>query len=96
MAKKPLQRPLAGCHRGCLCSCHLTGAKHVVPYCDASDRIKLNRRLELYYKQVKESAKKRSCNRHVDCDAADRAVKAKGGFAAAHCNDECCEECFGN
>lgn len=37
----------------------------------------------------------RSCNRHDDCDKADEAVKAKGGFAASHCHDECCDECFG-
>jgi len=39
--------------------------------------------------------KKRSCNRHNDCDKADADVKAKGGFAASHCHDDECEDCFG-
>ena len=37
----------------------------------------------------------RSCNRHLDCDAADAKVKAEGGFYASHCHDDCCEDCFG-
>lgn len=35
---------------------------------------------------------KRTCNRHVDCDAADEVAKANHGTFAAHCRDDC----FGN
>lgn len=38
----------------------------------------------------------RSCNRHLDCDAADRAAQERGASRASHCHDDCCEECFGN
>lgn len=49
---------------------------------------------------------KRSCNRHDDCDAADRKVQERYNTAsprekinlprnAEHCDDKCCEECFG-
>lgn len=38
----------------------------------------------------------RTCNRHVDCDAADERAKANGLLCAEHCRDECCEDCFGN
>lgn len=38
----------------------------------------------------------RGCNRHYDCDAADAKAKAAGYFAADHCHDECCEDCFGS
>jgi hypothetical protein len=38
----------------------------------------------------------RTCNRHVDCDEADRRAKELGWrFGAAHCYDEFCEDCFG-
>lgn len=48
--------------------------------------------------------KKRTCNRHDDCDAADAEVRAEGrkdryGMTltrADHCNDDCCEDCFGS
>lgn len=48
-----------------------------------------------------------SCNLHVDCEAADRAVASTGGrivqtyygpkvlFTAVHCDDASCEDCFG-
>jgi hypothetical protein len=39
-------------------------------------------------------AKKRSCNRHDDCDAADALAKSKGR-STDHCHDSCCEDCFG-
>jgi len=39
---------------------------------------------------------KRTCNRHVDCDAADARAKAAGQHWADHCNDDCCEDCFGS
>lgn len=51
------------------------------------------------------SVKKRTCNRHDDCDAADirqRTVGPKDYYGrpvhdtADHCHDECCDECFGN
>lgn len=44
---------------------------------------------------------KRSCNRHDDCDEAERKVMEKHGIerhqisASFHCHDECCEDCFG-
>lgn len=39
----------------------------------------------------------RTCNRHKDCDEADRAVAAKGRTLwADHCHDEDCEDCFGS
>lgn len=37
---------------------------------------------------------RRSCNRHVDCDAHD--AKPDANPFTDHCNDECCEDCFGN
>jgi hypothetical protein len=38
----------------------------------------------------------RECNRHTDCDAADKQMRAAGyPLGAEHCDDECCEECFG-
>lgn len=41
-------------------------------------------------------ADKNSCNRHVDCAAADAKARAKGrGLGAEHCHDDCCEDCFG-
>jgi hypothetical protein len=40
--------------------------------------------------------KKRSCNRHDDCDKADIETKARGGNPLiSHCNDDTCEDCFG-
>lgn len=36
-----------------------------------------------------------SCNRHADCDKADRMARRGGRHRAEHCHDECCEECFG-
>ena len=39
---------------------------------------------------------KRTCNRHDDCEKANAEARAKGAYAAAHCHDECCEECFGS
>jgi hypothetical protein len=54
----------------------------------------------------KGAAKKRKCNRHEDCEAADAKAKAKYDAAsqkekidlhqrAEHCDDETCEDCFG-
>lgn len=37
----------------------------------------------------------RTCNLHTDCDRADDAASAKGRLWADHCNDDCCEDCFG-
>lgn len=41
---------------------------------------------------------KRTCNRHDDCDEADKKAVARGSKigGAEHCHDDCCEECFGN
>lgn len=39
---------------------------------------------------------KRTCNRHSDCDEADRLARERGARAASHCHDDCCEECFGS
>lgn len=39
---------------------------------------------------------KRECNRHFDCDEADRKAREAGYPRAEHCHDECCEDCFGN
>lgn len=36
--------------------------------------------------------KPQSCNRHKDCDAADRKI---GPTGAEHCYDDDCEDCFG-
>lgn len=41
-----------------------------------------------------EKARKRTCNLHYDCDAADQAATAKNRYAD-HCHDDCCEDCFG-
>lgn len=40
----------------------------------------------------------RTCNRHVDCDAAEYDYLLRQGKLPIdfHCHDECCEECFGN
>lgn len=41
-------------------------------------------------------AGRRSCNRHIDCGAADAIARANGRrFGAEHCSDPCCEDCFG-
>lgn len=40
-------------------------------------------------------ARVRTCNMHDDCDAADLAAVARGKLWASHCNDDCCEDCFG-
>jgi RyR domain-containing protein len=40
--------------------------------------------------------KTNSCNRHDDCAAADAKAKAAGRLSAEHCDDDCCEDCFGN
>ena len=37
-----------------------------------------------------------SCNRHDDCRAADAKARERGAFAASHCHDDCCEDCFGS
>ena len=37
----------------------------------------------------------RSCNRHDDCDRADRECRARGLICAEHCHDETWEDCFG-
>jgi hypothetical protein len=38
-----------------------------------------------------------SCNKHTDCDAADARARAQGEErGAVHCNDDCCEDCFGS
>jgi len=37
----------------------------------------------------------RTCNRHDDCDEADRKARERGFTRADHCHDECCEDCFG-
>lgn len=40
--------------------------------------------------------RKRSCNLHADCDAADAAAKEiLGKRRPIHCHAEDCEECFG-
>jgi hypothetical protein len=36
-----------------------------------------------------------TCNRHVDCAAADAKAASKGRVSAAYCHDEDCEDCFG-
>lgn len=41
------------------------------------------------------TAKRNTCNRHADCNAADAKMRAAGG-RAEHCHDECCEDCFGS
>lgn len=44
-----------------------------------------------------EEARKRTCNRHDDCDAVDERFKAKSLPLPVdlHCHDEDCEDCFG-
>lgn len=39
--------------------------------------------------------RKRSCNRHYDCDAAEAEARTCG-VRVGHCYDEGCDECFGN
>lgn len=38
---------------------------------------------------------KKTCNKHADCDAEDRACASAGKPRAYHCWAEDCEECFG-
>lgn len=41
----------------------------------------------------------RTCNRHVDCDVADRRsiIANQNKYRlASHCHDDCCEDCFGS
>lgn len=38
---------------------------------------------------------KRKCNRHEDCDEANR-LAAAAGRRTDHCHDDCCEDCFGS
>lgn len=38
----------------------------------------------------------RSCNLHQDCDVADKEAQERGQPWARHCNDDCCEDCFGS
>ena len=40
------------------------------------------------------SEDRRSCNRHVDCDAADERQRSRATLAV-HCHDENCEDCLG-
>lgn len=40
--------------------------------------------------------RKRTCNLHDDCNAADEKAKARGRMWASHCHDDCCEDCFGS
>lgn len=37
----------------------------------------------------------RSCNRHKDCDEADRDTLLGHGRRADHCHEETCEDCYG-
>jgi hypothetical protein len=37
----------------------------------------------------------RTCDRHVDCDAADELARERGFLVADHCHDDSCEDCFG-
>jgi len=37
----------------------------------------------------------RRCNRHVDCDEADRDTLLGHGLEADHCHEEYCEDCYG-
>lgn len=51
-----------------------------------------------FLERVREARTVRSCNRHTDCDRAEREIRESGrqvgvGF---HCHDECCEDCFGS
>ena len=41
------------------------------------------------------SEAKRSCNRHIDCGAAEARALAAGRRWPDHCHDDCCEDCFG-
>jgi hypothetical protein len=50
---------------------------------------------------TEESKEVRTCNRHHNCDEAEKIwLAAHPGErwvpASFHCHDECCEECFGN
>ncbi len=41
---------------------------------------------------------RRTCNRHDDCEAADKLAQERTGNrwrGADHCHDDCCEDCFG-
>ncbi len=53
------------------------------------------RRREAAHKRWLETP--RLCNRHADCHAAEAAEVAAGRTVGAnfHCNDDCCEDCFG-
>lgn len=49
-------------------------------------------------KAAKDAAEENTCNRHDDCQAANKAYRAKHGRDPGfgfHCHDEDCEDCFG-
>ena len=37
-----------------------------------------------------------TCNKHDDCEAADREAETAGKWRATHCYDETCDDCFGS
>lgn len=52
--------------------------------------------LGMFYLWYQAEPVPRRCNRHSNCDEADQIAKERGKDGARHCNDECCEDCFGN
>ena len=55
---------------------------------------------ELYFpsQNVPVEEHSNSCNRHSDCEAAEREYYNRTGVHPGfnfHCHDECCEDCFG-
>lgn len=53
-------------------------------------------RVQAMTEEKPESKEKNTCNRHLDCEAANEKARQAGRFAADHCHDDCCEDCFGS
>ena len=48
---------------------------------------------------VQKDPKIRSCNRHSNCEKAEKKYEKEEGkppWINFHCHDECCEDCFGS
>jgi hypothetical protein len=55
----------------------------------------LNPYSDLHLFEGEKPKKKRECNLHYDCDAADAKADAEGKRRASHCRADDCEDCFG-
>lgn len=61
----------------------------------AIDLVKRRAGVQELTRLAEETKSDNTCNMHQDCAAADVAARARDGRRAAHCWDDCCEDCFG-